>query len=245
MLQAWIPDESLYFTYNKVSWYLSLCLFTYFVFPWFFEKTKNLSKNKLIGVGAVILVIQVTIGILANAALPAESRAAMLKWITYICPLYRTGDFFLGCLLGFAMAQTNPPERQTKHPDIKYTVLELIFVGIIALEFILRKTVSPGLTACVLWYPSSLLGVWLFYLKRGWITKVLCNRPLIFLGNISAQAFLIHQMTIHLIAIVIDNTVLLTLLSFCITIVASVVYIKLENVFFTLVRSNRRSPKST
>lgn len=48
MGQAWLPNRALYFSFNKVSWYLSVCVFAYTVFPFFFRKIKTMGKRCLI-----------------------------------------------------------------------------------------------------------------------------------------------------------------------------------------------------
>lgn len=55
MGQAWLPNRALYFSFNKVSWYLSVCVFAYTVFPFFFRKIKTMGKRCLILSGGGVL----------------------------------------------------------------------------------------------------------------------------------------------------------------------------------------------
>lgn len=50
LIQSWIPNSEAYFSYNAVSWYLSVCTFLYFLFPWTLKKLKRKSKHSLIGI---------------------------------------------------------------------------------------------------------------------------------------------------------------------------------------------------
>ena len=52
-LQAWLPSESWYLTFNKASWYLSVSVFTYFVFPFLYCKIQGKDRRTLIHVGGV------------------------------------------------------------------------------------------------------------------------------------------------------------------------------------------------
>jgi peptidoglycan/LPS O-acetylase OafA/YrhL len=46
LLQAWVPSAKWYFTFNKVSWYLSVCLFVYFVFPFIYRRISRMTFRK-------------------------------------------------------------------------------------------------------------------------------------------------------------------------------------------------------
>ena len=46
LFQAWIPESEWYFTFNKVSWYLSVCLFVYFAFPFIYRQMRRLSLKQ-------------------------------------------------------------------------------------------------------------------------------------------------------------------------------------------------------
>lgn len=44
LIQAWVPKISINFSLNGVSWYLSLCAFLYFSFPFVQRCQKNISR---------------------------------------------------------------------------------------------------------------------------------------------------------------------------------------------------------
>ncbi len=41
LVQAWIPKQMYYFSLNGVSWYLSVCVFCYFIFPFVLKVMKK------------------------------------------------------------------------------------------------------------------------------------------------------------------------------------------------------------
>ncbi len=67
LLQDWVPASSVYFSLNGVAWYLSLCLFLYFAFPFLMKKLKKINSNKqaFITIFAVFFT-QILIGFLSS-----------------------------------------------------------------------------------------------------------------------------------------------------------------------------------
>lgn len=88
-----------------------------------------------------------------------------------------------------------------------YTFAEIGIVVIIVVQWIIYLTkiyipskadppvpTSNWWGVTVLWTVSSCALVYLFALKRGKLSQILTNKIFIFIGNISANGFLIHQM---------------------------------------------------
>lgn len=103
LLQTWSPQVSTYFSLNGVSWYLSACVFLYFMFPYILKRISKYSGS----VDAVksivyVVVFQVTIGAVSSLlAVPVGFSNNFQKWITYILPVYRLGDFTVGCNIAY------------------------------------------------------------------------------------------------------------------------------------------------
>ena len=98
LLHAWVPHASTYFAGNPASWSLSCEAFFYAVHPWLIRPL--LRANRLfLATSAVVLglvaflVGEWTTGLSDN----------VVGWLTYISPLFRIGEFFLGMLLAVAM----------------------------------------------------------------------------------------------------------------------------------------------
>lgn len=236
LLQTWVPNEAFYFTFNKVSWYLSVCLFIYFVFPYIFHKLRVCSTDRLVLIGGMIIALQVAVAVPASLLLPEQMKTRMIKWIVYICPIFRSGDFFLGNILGLYCLKNNIQNEEPDAAGWKYTALEMLCVAVCAVLCILRAKdwIPMWLAYGIVWLPASLLGVYLFYKKRGFVTKMLSNKLLVYIGNISAYAFLIHQMTIHIVKFAIRDVWLLSLVSLVATILLSCIYGKFEEGFLAL-----------
>ena len=104
LTQSWLPSKRVYFSYNGVAWYLSVCVFLYFVFPYINKKLKTLSKKSLIILAASIYLIMLALSVCV-CMIPVnisflDVSESFCDWITYTLPLFRTGDFTIGCILG-------------------------------------------------------------------------------------------------------------------------------------------------
>lgn len=236
LLQTWIPDESVYFTFNKVSWYLSVCLFIYFIFPYLFNKLRSCTISQLLLSGFIIGAAQCTVAVTAYMVLPEQISLQLIKWITYICPLFRSGDFFLGTILGLLCIKYDVQPEQTAKISFRYTVLECLCLLLCGLTVVGRKMAPLWMRYGIIYLPASLLGVLLFYKQRGLLVRVLTNKVLIRIGNISAYAFLIHQMTIHIMKFLVKDIWLLSIVSLVFTIVFSVVYEKIEKYILGILK---------
>ena len=226
LMQAWVPDFQNYvFNFNGPSWFLSVMLFAYLLFPLFLKLLKKLGTIKKVLILAVCLIVATvavefavaiftgfidTSGAAVQAAsdgLPAvrvSSSPDVFTWFTQNSPITRTVDFFLGCIMGYIYLL----RRKEKDIDAqnfskgKWTVIEIaaILVFYIVSYFIaaglilgcgdVGKTLvfcSP-LFQCAMAFPVLLVCIY----SRGYVTKFLSWKPLVYLGNISMYTYLIH-----------------------------------------------------
>lgn len=102
LVQAWSPQQGVYFGGNGVSWSLSCEMFFYLVFPFVIGPLYRLRLRGLtITAGA-------TIAVLALAPLIAMAcgmSASLSYWLFFVFPPYRFGEFLLGMVLARVAAQ--------------------------------------------------------------------------------------------------------------------------------------------
>ncbi len=93
LLQSWSINKSTYFSYNAVSWYLSVTVFTMVCFPviiTFIERLTN--KERLVSLVGLIVGY-----FLVAMSVPLELRHAVF----YIHPIARLMDFIIGIALAY------------------------------------------------------------------------------------------------------------------------------------------------
>lgn len=100
LLQAWTPDQKVYYGGNGVSWSLSAEMFFYLMFPLVIIPLKRLRGRGLAVTAALTLAVLSVTPVIASAA---HMSGVTYSWIFFVFPPYRFGEFLLGMLLARAM----------------------------------------------------------------------------------------------------------------------------------------------
>lgn len=233
LMQSWWPDSSVYFSLNSVAWYLSVCLFAYFVFPAVLKKLQRAASVKhLLIIAAVVIVLQNIPAYLTHHFRPIPIGDNFYKWVTYILPLSRVGDFIVGSVFGCIFVRRN--REETLRP-IAANVLELAALGLTLASILCSADkLNVWWSRYSLWYlPGALLLVYAFAINKGLLSKILTNKVTVWLGDLSAYGFLLHQMIIRYLQRLVPKVIgshlsipAYTVLAFLFTVAASVLYKK-------------------
>ncbi len=94
LVQAWVPDQSIYFAVNTPSWSLSCEAAFYFAFPLLYFGINKIRDRHLwpVAIGCVAVVLLIPALVLP---LPVLTQ----YWIVYIFPVSRVFEFALGMVL--------------------------------------------------------------------------------------------------------------------------------------------------
>ena len=186
LLHSWSLSHSIYFSYNKFSWFLSTLLFCYLCYPllakWF-TPLKLFHK-------AIILAVLAVIDIVVLAFTDDYSRTAL-----YVFPPVRLIDFIIGMTLAH-LCQSRDRARVLGKSE-NGTDAELIAVAVLSVMVMTYRAypwLLPWSDAVLWWLPVALiLVVGLVYDKReGFIGKILASKPLQWIGNISFEIFMLQ-----------------------------------------------------
>lgn len=225
LLQSWIPWRDGYFSFNAVSWYLSSTAFSFFLFPWIFQTIQSKDKKKIIGLSVSTLGIMVIVAIILGIGYQSFGwTKAIIKWIVYICPLYRAGDFVIGLVAGYIFVS----DRKLLDGRGLHTVIQFLVIAIMVLQvFVYSSGVSneTNWTLTLFWLPTSVLCIYLFAINKGLISRVLSkSRTLGWIGNISGEAFLIHQICIKAMEYLTKNKWIIAAAAFALTLIATIIW---------------------
>lgn len=97
LLQTWIPSSRFWFCLNGVAWYLSVQAFLYAIFPTLLAVLKKADARRLRCIAAAIFCVQC---IFSLAVWKAGLSGKAAFYLTYLCPLFRAGDFTISCCAG-------------------------------------------------------------------------------------------------------------------------------------------------
>ena len=120
-------------------------------------------------------------------------------YLTYLCPVFRAGDFTISCCMGCLY---HSRKQESGLPGGAFSLLELAAVLLAGgCLFIAAKQVGVlGAVAFrynVLFTPSAVLLVWLLAVGKGIISRLLSAKPFLWLAGLSPYGFLIHQVLIR------------------------------------------------
>lgn len=221
LLQSWIPVRDGYFSFNAVSWYLSTALFSYFVFPWVFPviQKKQPRKIALLAAAAIGCMVCAAIALGIGQKYAGWSRA-FLKWAVYIFPCYRAGDFITGLALGYVFLASGK-----KHGSAACTAAEVLSLAVLATQVYIysRTDRATNWILTLFWLPTSCALICTFALSGGILSRTLSkSKFLVWIGDISGEAFLIHQICIKATETVLKNKLLVGAAAFALTLLCTV-----------------------
>lgn len=236
LLQSWIPSSAVYFSLNGVAWYLSVCLFIYALFPIIIKYIKKLNYKKALLVAIGIYLLQIIIGVATQSVnIPYEHFDNFSKWLTYIAPIFRLGDFVIGCCLCnfYINKKMSISKLLASCFEILTVIATIIVVYIYAHKIGLLG--SEWFRCTLLFTPTSACLVYLFAINKGILSKILTCKPLIYIGNVSAYTFLIHNVVLrciylvnHLMGIT-TNPYILVVVGLIVSIICAEVYKRIES----------------
>lgn len=238
LLQTWVPNCYISVSLNGVAWYLSVTMFLYFIFPWIKNMVERISIIKLSVISALILIIEILACIPFIKIVGNESHIYI--WFMYCFPVFRLGDFFIGCVSKRIFFELDFKNIGAK----KATVYECVAATLTAFVFIWLKRDCTNVFELALhnwttiYIPLAFIWVMLFAANKGLITKLLTNKLTLFIGNISAYAFLIHYVITQYMSALLKSfeitlggwsLAIIVFIELIITIIFSIIYKKIHD----------------
>lgn len=183
LIQSIIPITHFYFNYNESAWYVSTLMFCYLfteILVKMINKIQNMNKKlfKSIFLLLVTLVVQTVLYKVFN-------NTKLSQWFLYISPFYRILDYFMGMLVGFIWINTRKDINFNKNI---MTIFEILILSVISINYIPYINIYCEVNITLL-----LVGVFVFSLERGLLSKILSNRIFIYFADFSFEFFLVHM----------------------------------------------------
>ncbi len=221
LLHAWVPNTAFYFSFNMVSWYLCLVLFFAAVSPIVLKIARSLSALKSGAVCIGIILFEFVLAILVQ-------QMSIAHWILYICPIVRLGDFFIGALAYNLFKGIKNSKFTISYHKIAYCGL-IIACGV---SFFSLFSDSEIFSVAVWIIPVILILIGLVKGNSHTLSLLFNNSFLIFMGRISFEFFLIHQIVIRYIKLISSyiqyEGVLIYLPAFVISIIFCIMWQKIS-----------------
>ena len=182
LINAYIPQDNYFFSFNSPSWSLCCEQLFYICFPFLVPLTKNYRKLLCIFLICAILVVT------GMYFTPVES----IKGFWYVNPVTRLPDFMVGILL-FRLYDYLKDKNIT---FLKGSIIELASI-VLFLVFYLYAAEIPKVYrySCYYWLPVAIILI-SFSLQKGVVSRLLSNRFLLIGGEISYSFYLIHLLVL-------------------------------------------------
>ena len=193
MIQTWIPVDSVYYSLNGLSWYLSTIQFCYLCFPLLLRLLRKLDtvKGTLFSL-IVVFFIQISI---ARISLTVFGISDVDHYyMTYVCPLFRIFDFTCGCLLGVVFSKL-----PTAHKNmLRHTVWEVLAVFAVGItQFLaLNHRVFVWGRFSMMFLPACCFAILVFAVGGGYISRIFNAKVIKFFAGLTPFIFLIHNQII-------------------------------------------------
>lgn len=186
LLHSWSLSHSIYFSYNKFSWFLSTLLFCYLCYPLLARWFKPLPARPK----AVILVALALIDIIVLAGMDDYGRTAM-----YVFPPVRIIDFIIGMVLADVcdnLGKFRVLGRGENGTDAELVALALL--SVMVMTYRAYSSLQPWSDAVLWWLPVALIIVVCkaYDRREGFLGKILASRPLQWIGDISFELFMLQ-----------------------------------------------------
>lgn len=192
LIQSWFDKD--YFMYNGVGWFLSTMFFLYILeLP--MKKCGDLIKEKKNSVKLFTFVMIVIYAIVM--AYSYLVRNLSLTFWQYIFPPARLGEFILGICLGYIVKKCDLIQLKSMslNSKIRFTLIEII--ALIMWGGALYTPMLVWQKKSFHWIIPNLLLIFVFSIGKGYITDILKNPFLVWLGELSFPCFLIHPLVLE------------------------------------------------
>lgn len=217
LTQSFIPINGVYFSFNAVSWYLSVILFCYLLTPFLIS---NIKKIEIKNINLIIAIIAIYLLQVIYVLIFKENNHN--HWLIYINPFFRLLDYINGLLLGVMVLKNRSINTDI---SIKNTIYEVGTILIFLVIYYFYPYINQSIRWGCYYTPSSILIIFIFSKQGGYISKMLQNKYLVYLGNISFEFYMVHQIVLKIVLLIIDNNnaIMIVVSSFIISIVVSIV----------------------
>ena len=228
LLQSYLPVSNIYFSFNAVSWYLSLTMFFALITPYVLKIMKQIERRKLVLQTALILFIFQFIWCTFSMFVPGKFQ----HWLVYISPFIRSIDFLAGGLIFLFIRNSDFKAQYRIKVNINFLFVLMIIYEIIFILISrnLKANFFRELFSVSMWTLPNVILIFCIVFNEGQgslINKIFTNRAAVYIGNISFEFFMLHTLALNVTGKVFRRlfhdsyTFLIYIAALCVTIIAA------------------------
>lgn len=188
LTQSMVPFWQINYSLNVPSWFLSSLFFCYICTPVLLKYAKNHRTNFVIlyvcAVAFFVLFVYYASGFMG------------LRWLAYLNPGARLLDYSLGMIIGLFWEEISLFMNRLKSHKLTYTIVEIAFI-VFMFAFMIYKPLLKFNDFAAIRYPIMAGIIILFSISRGYVSSLLKNSLLQWLGSISMSIYMIQGFILH------------------------------------------------
>lgn len=198
LIHAWIPVKEIIVSLNGPDWFLSCMVFYYLIFPIVRNFIQRLGRRGRLAFLAALVAFRILWAAAVITVCEKPGLGFFEVWGFSYSPIYHLPDFLIGCLAGFFYAENKERLRVSDFVAGAAQVALVLFAifffrfGGGALPLLPRAFFKSELVRIFL----SALWIYFFIEQKGFVRLFAflppLAAPLVFLGNLSGLAYLIH-----------------------------------------------------
>lgn len=198
LIQSWLPNVDWAFAFNAVGWYLSTSLLLYFCFPAILRRVKRIRSTgrAIAGMAAIYVGMSVSAALatalyLRFAPVTWPEAGNFQQWLSYVFPIFRLGDFTIGCILGWLFCERSGKKAVS---TASATAAEAASIALLIISQLLfsKGLVPDYFMYTMLFVPASCALIYTFATARGHISRLLDVAPVRLIAAYSVEIFLIN-----------------------------------------------------
>ncbi|MCQ4022559.1 MULTISPECIES: acyltransferase [unclassified Ruminococcus] len=197
MLKAFVPVESVFYSFHGPSWYISV-LFIFYIVGYFIVKSlknknsnicdKRNSNRKALLFISVVCAIAYLIQLAVCLVVDINALSDCQLYLTYINPYFR---IFGEGLLGILLCEYMPAIRE-KISNLNKSILEIVaFLAFIGF-FLVNNFIHSSVWSAWIWFVPVSLIIIAYNEDAGIVSKIAKGRFWQFLGNVSFELYMTH-----------------------------------------------------
>jgi len=206
MINAWIPYQDYFFSYNSPSWSVSTEFFFYLAFPFLIFKFDNNRVAKLLISFLILLIMFVLSNMLQAKTFGNFDDTFAKTGLLYISPASRIFEFIFGMYISSVWKKNINIVKWGQSRATFYEVASILVVGasmylIPVFGEEIRMTLGEKAASYWLSFSGSMFAfgllIYVISIGRGWVSAWLSHPALVLLGEISFSLYLLHQVLLR------------------------------------------------
>ena len=175
-----------YFIFNGVSWFLSMMMtLSILTYPLKRVITKIRKSSILIGIFFILVIANFIYCYCLN-----KMQVNLQYWL-YVCQIVRILEYTCGMIIGYLIKK-----KSYNISKMTATILEIFSIGII-IVILMIPNIPQYIHRNFIWIIPMCLLISVVSIERGVLSKILQFKWLVYLGNISFEFFMTHQIILR------------------------------------------------